>query len=286
MIRQLVPWWARVGAKMILARLPVPYAVWRRLSLFRHGEMDEPAYALGVVSQHLDRAKFRGRSGFAALEIGPGDSLASMIVANALGASSCVLVDVAPAARTDVEPYRALCRLLGERGFRTGELGQSQSVEEFIARCNARYLTAGVESLRGIAAGTIDVAWSHAALEHVRRSDLTPLLDELHRVLRPGGVASHTVDLTDHIGGGLNHLRFDGTFWEGGTPIRCGFYTNRFRYSEMLGLFARSGFDVDVTRVSRWQTLPTPRAALHPPYDSMSEEELRVSGFDVLLSRP
>jgi hypothetical protein len=70
---------------MVLGRLPLAYSAWRAMSVFRHGEMDDPAYALGVVRRHLEHAGFRGRTGFTALEIGPGDSLASMVVANVLG---------------------------------------------------------------------------------------------------------------------------------------------------------------------------------------------------------
>lgn len=285
-LRQALPWWARMTAKIVLARLlPLPYSAWRRLSLFRHGEMDEPAYALRVVSGHLERAGFVGRAGFVALEIGPGDTLASMVVARALGASACYLVDVAPFARVDIEPYRALCAFLQARGFPTAGVEGVRTTQEMMAGCNARYLTAGVKSLREIPEGTVDVAWSHAVLEHVRRSDLPALLSELHRVLRPGGVSSHAVDLSDHMGGALNQLRFSEAFWEGGVPARSGFYTNRVRFSEMLALFERSGFVVDVTHVARWAALPTPRRALGAPYRSMADEELCVSGFDVRLRR-
>jgi hypothetical protein len=62
-VRRALPWWARMAAKIVLARLPVPYPAWRRLSLFRHGEIDEPAYAFQVVVQHLERARFTGEGG-------------------------------------------------------------------------------------------------------------------------------------------------------------------------------------------------------------------------------
>jgi SAM-dependent methyltransferase len=274
-----------MAAKIVLARLPVPYAAWRRLSLFRHGEMDEPAYALQVVTRHLERAGFMGRTGFVALEIGPGDTLASMVVARALGASACYLVDVAPVARRDLEPYLDLCAFLQARGYPTPGLERARTLGELMAACNARYLTAGVESLREIPGETVDVAWSHAVLEHVQRTDLPALLCELHRVLRPGGTSSHTVDLSDHMGGALNQLRFSEAFWEGGLPARSGFYTNRVRFRELLALFERCGFDTEVTQVARWPSLPTPRRALSSPYGSMSDEELSVSGFDARLRR-
>ncbi len=282
-LRQAAPWWVRVAAKMAVGGLPIPYAAWRRLSLFQHGSMERPQYVFDVVRQHLERSGFLGQTGFVALELGPGDSLGSMIVARAFGAAGCYLVDVGSFARRDLAPYLELCRFLRERGMPLDDLESARSIEELSHRCRARYLTGGIESLREIRDEAIDVVWSQAALEHVPRGDLPALLAELRRVLRRGGVASHTIDLSDHLGGGLNHLRFSERFWEGGVPAHCGFYTNRLRFSEMLALFERARFGTEVTKVARWQSLPTPRTALHAPYDSLPVEELCVSGFDVRL---
>ncbi len=32
-----VPWWAKIGSKLVLARLPIPYALWRGIGIFRYG---------------------------------------------------------------------------------------------------------------------------------------------------------------------------------------------------------------------------------------------------------
>jgi hypothetical protein len=61
------------------------------------------------------------------------------------------------------------------------------------------------------------------------------------------------------------------------------FYTNRLRYLELLDLFREAGFEPDVTRTLRWNTLPTPRRKMAKEFASLSEEDLRVSEFDVLL---
>jgi SAM-dependent methyltransferase len=142
-----------------------------------------------------------------------------MIVARVRGASACYLVDVAPFGRSDVEPYRALCAFLEACGFPTAELSRARTLEELTSLCGARYLTAGSHSLNEIPEGTVDVIWSHAVLEHVRRDDLPTLLSGLHRVLGPSGVCSHTVDLSDHMGGALNQLRFSEVFRESGFPL-------------------------------------------------------------------
>ena len=34
-----VPWWGKLGIKLVLARLPVSHALWDRIGLFRHGDI-------------------------------------------------------------------------------------------------------------------------------------------------------------------------------------------------------------------------------------------------------
>jgi len=48
-----VPWWGKVGAKIILSRVPFEYDFWKRVSIFEHGSMEEPDYAFEVYRKHL-----------------------------------------------------------------------------------------------------------------------------------------------------------------------------------------------------------------------------------------
>jgi hypothetical protein len=91
------------------------------------------------------------------------------------------------------------------------------------------------------------------------------------------------VDLQDCLGGALNNLRFSAPVWESAVMAESGFYTNRIRYSEMLALFKEAGFDTDVISMKRWDHLPTPRAKLSGRFKALSDEELCVRGFHVLL---
>jgi hypothetical protein len=51
----------------------------------------------------------------------------------------------------------------------------------------------------------------------------------------------------------------------------------------MIDLFGKAGFGVEILGIERWKSLPTPRRALDVSYRSLPDEELLVSGFDVLL---
>ena len=54
-MRELIPWWGRICAKLVLSRLPAGYATWRGLNLFRHGAMHRVDYALPESSGGISR---------------------------------------------------------------------------------------------------------------------------------------------------------------------------------------------------------------------------------------
>jgi len=283
-MKTLVPWQLKIAAKIALSRLPVSHRLWRRVGLFEHGAMDQPEYAYVMFRRHFDRASFPRRTGgFVALELGPGDSLFSALIARAFGAAGSYLVDVGDLALRDVEPYQAMADYLAERGLPVPDAAQFSSLDELLAACGAQYLTAGLASLRNLPDQSVDFVWSQAVLEHIRKTDFLDTMRELRRVLRDDGVCSHRVDLKDHLGGALNHLRFSERVWESEWMAGSGFYTNRIRYSEMLRLFEQAGFAVEVVSVDRWDSLPTPRARLAGGFRELPDDELCVAGFDVVL---
>jgi SAM-dependent methyltransferase len=280
-----LPWWFKMTAKGVLTRVPVPYGFWRRLGVFRHGTMDDLGYAERVAGHHLSHGNGGLEPGFTALEIGPGDSLLSAVCARAAGAGRTYLVDVGRFAVREVEPYRALARSLAERHLPAPDLDGVTSFDEVLERCGAVYLTGGVESMATLPSQSVDISWSQAALEHVRRSELEPLVNELYRVHRSGTVSSHRIDLRDHLANALNNLRFSERRWEGRLFAGSGFYTNRLRCSELLRLFGRAGFDAEAVSIDRWPVVPTPRARMVEPYRSLPDDELTIAGFDVVLHR-
>jgi SAM-dependent methyltransferase len=140
-------------------------------------------------------------------------------------------------------------------------------------------------SLSSIETGTVDLIFSQAVLEHVRKHEFLDTMRECSRVLIPEGVASHRVDLKDHLGGSLNNLRFSERVWESEFFVRSGFYTNRIRFSEMIALFEDAELIVEICEVRRWEHLPVKRSSLSKSFLCFSDEDLTVSGFDVLLRK-
>jgi SAM-dependent methyltransferase len=282
-MKQTIPWWLKIAAKLVLSRLPVPYRLWKRLGLFVHGSMDQPGYTSGVFLGHLSAAGLDGRNGFTCLEIGPGDSLCSAMIAKAKGSARCWLVDTGDFAARDMEVYRAMARHIEALGLQPPPASALTSLETMLAYCDATYLTGGVSSLRAVPDGSVDLVWSQATLEHIRRRDFNALLRETRRILKPGGACSHTIDLQDHLGGALNNLRFPEWLWEADWFACSGFYTNRIGFSDMMARFKAAGFAANLYGRQDFPALPTKRTKLARPFRDLPENELRAAGFSVVL---
>lgn len=277
------PWWGKIGAKIALSRLPLDYRFWRRMNIFRHGQMDDVEYVRGTFDRHISRAGLQGQlSGKVIMELGPGDSVGTAVLAAANGARA-ILLDAGDFASSDVEIYRRLASALRLSGLNPPDLSGASNVADVLRACDTKYLRRGLVDLGCLPTGSVDLIFSQAVLEHVRVDEFADFTRQCRRVLRDSGVCSHSVDLKDHLGGGLNNLRFSRSTWESDFFATSGFYTNRLRFREMMELFSENGFETQVLAISRWDHLPISRNKLDEQFSRISDEELCVSEFEVLL---
>jgi SAM-dependent methyltransferase len=284
--RSSMKWRLKILAKLVLSRLSIDYAWFRWLGIFRHGAMDEGDYVLQTFRPHLVRALEHGlKPGFTALEIGPGDSLGSAILTRGAGAAHVWLIDSGPYASLDIDVYRRIAEQARAAGVCIPDSLDLSNVAGMLSSCNAQYLTGGLRDWLRIPDSSVDWIWSQAVLEHIRLADFGPLCAEMRRVLTPGGIACHRIDLKDHLDGSLNNLRFGDSVWESDFMATSGFYTNRLRRSQILAAFAAAGLDAEVVGCESWPKLPVARRALAPRFRDMPDDELRVSGFTVVLRR-
>jgi len=278
-----LPWWAKIAAKLILSRLPFGYKLWQRLGLFRHGSMDQSNYLIRVFDAHLMRTGLNGLlTGKTILELGPGDSIGTAVVAASYGAKA-ILIDSGAYAKKEVGLYKRIASDLASRGLSPPDLTHASTFEEVLKACNAEYMTNGLASYREIDTGSVDLIFSQAVLEHVRRHEFSQTMSECHRVLKKDGVASHRVDLKDHLDGGLNNLRFSERIWESPLFVNSGFYTNRLRCSQMIDMFQNSGFRIETMSQECWDSLPVDRSSMDCMFAQCSDDEIRIKGFEVVL---
>ena len=284
-LKKIVPWWVKILVQVIVTSLPVTYRFWHRIGLLEHGRMEDPSYAYGVFTQHFGRARFARRlTGWVGLELGPGDSLFSSVIAPCFLATAYYLVDAGNFADKDPKRYKSMSVFLQQQGLPAPKLDHVASVGDVLKTCHSTYGTQGLASLKAIPTASVDFIWSHVVLQSIRREDFFESMLELRRILRDDGVCSHLVPLRDLSGGALNHLRFRESIWESHFMAGTGSYTNRFRYSEMLTMFEKAGFKVEVVEVNRWDQLPTARWKLDRQFRGMPDEELLIRGFAVILT--
>jgi hypothetical protein len=270
-----VKWAVKLIAKLFLSRVPLSYSSWTKLGVFRHGSMDSAEYALRIFDLHQKRAYPNGLpKGARIAEIGPGDSIASALIATHHGVRCTLLIDAGDFARTDLRFYKELAEKLQRRGMHIVDISRVRSFPELLEACSARYLTDGLRSLAALETHSLDYVWSHSVLEHVRKAEVAPFIAELKRVMRPGSYSSHNIDFQDHLDHALNNLRFSEGTWESSLFASSGFYTNRIPACELHHFFEEYGFLIRHQQFGRWSRLPTPRSAMHSAFAKYSDEDL------------
>jgi|GEM_PF-6478855 len=103
---------------------------------------------------------------------------------------------------------------------------------------------------------SFDVIVSNAVLEHIPADGLSDAFRTMFRLLRPGGVMIHLVDLRDHVNfaAPFHFYRYSSTHWE--FLVRGSiFYTNRFRSSDFERYARDAQFSVE-NYVDETQPLP------------------------------
>jgi len=278
-----IPWWLKIGAKIILARLPLQYKFWKRLRLFELGGMEKPQYSFDIIAEHMKTAGLQDLQGKTVLEMGPGDSLFTALIANAYGAKKIYLVDVKDFATKEIKLYKSMTEFLKSKGLSTPDISKCTNIEDVMLLCNAEYLTEGLNSYKAIPNNSIDSMFSNAVLEHIRKQDFLLTFREIKRILRKDAISSHYVDLKDHLDGGLNNLRFSEKIWESDFMIKSGFYTNRIRYTKMLELFKEAGFSYNIVKTKKYEKIPIAKNKLVDEFRSLPDDELNIMDFEVVL---
>lgn len=278
-------WPLKIIVKILLSWVPGRHVILRSFGIFRHGEMDDVAYAHKIFKLHAERAFPKGLpKGFTALELGPGDSLLSALIARSYGASKIILSDAGAFASKDIALYHiAAAELREDYGLDVPDISSADNVEKMLEICRAEYLTDGLSGLLRVHDDSIDFIWSHSVLEHVRKADFEPTMRTLARILKKDGVISHIVDLQDHLNYALNNLRFSDRLWECDIIANAGFYTNRIGYKTALDVMKNSGVVVANTQTGQWDSLPTPKAKMAAPFRDFPEDDLCVRTYSVLL---
>ncbi len=286
-LKQNIPWWLKIAGKVVLSRLPLDGSTWQRLGLFVPGSMLSHDYAISVYNQHIS-GLCTMHEGMHYLEFGPGDSLATCIIAWAHGASGGYLVDNGAYASEDIQYYHSLIKRIIRMGSRrdVSLLMDCNNIDEILSATNCTYMQSGIESLKSIEDECIDLVFSQAVLEHVRLAEFFDTASELYRLQKLSGIGSHRIDFKDHLGGSLNSLRFSTGLWEKDWfAYRSGFYTNRLRISQVLAQFESVGFLTEVIKSEMWDQLPIRKDQISPDFMNLGDVDLLTKGANIVVKK-
>ena len=140
------------------------------------------------------------------------------------------------------------------------------------------YFFEGLKSLKEIPSNSVDIIFSNAVLEHIFKDEFEETINELKRIMKKDGFMSHQVDFKDHLEGSLNNLRFSNFIWESYLFKNSGFYTNRIRFYEMVGIFKNKGFEVQTLDLKKWDILPLDLKKISKQFRGLKHDDLLTSG--------
>ncbi len=244
----------------------------------------------GIADQYLQQG-----GDARVLEIGPGINLGTGLLFALGGAEKYYGLDVyqdpdllsAPQYQSLVALFEAVC---------PGDIRRNPASVFTIRNDRVRFHSERIEYLYPresydipLGDGSVDFVFSNATLEHVR--DPGETIRSIHRVLVPGGVTAHIVDLRDHenFGKPLEFLKVPSPEWEPrfSTPETHHLYLNRWRAGDFREAFEDCGFEILLFEAtSRWPVDEALRGALQPEFRSRPLEDLGVTGIFVVARRP
>jgi SAM-dependent methyltransferase len=238
----------------------------RHLRQAHDPEKDEASYPLTVFHRHLTALEpLRGNLlGADVLEIGPGSNLGFGLLALLAGANSATCVDDAALAQQGslAELYPALVKTaatypetylvapaLLERATQDAE----GLAKELLGRVSYR---APLDFAKNtLPAASLDVICSHTCFEHF--ADPAEAIAQIARLLRPGGVTSHQIDLRDHrdFDHPLEFLTYNETLWRLANSNHPHAVRTRWRASQYRAAFEKQGLEVLYLEVTHKMTV-------------------------------
>lgn len=150
-----------------------------------------------------------------------------------------------------------------------------------------RYLSPFDASDTGFDARSVDLITTTSVLEHIPPQVCHAIAAECHRIIRPDGLMSHTIDYSDHYAHAdpaitsYNYLRFDDREWARLNPGIH--YQNRLRTPDFREMFVDNGFTV--AEAEEWfgpedEFQATP---VHRRFEGVDRQALKALGCHFVL---
>lgn len=130
-----------------------------------------------------------------------------------------------------------------------GEITQAASFAELYQTLGFRYIVEPTGTLSSFPDEAFDLVVSGNVLQHVKLELLDSFVRDFHRVLKPGGLSVHTIDLADQLAyydpraPAKAYLRFSDRAWKGTLESELQYF-NRVQRPAWLELFQAAGLEL------------------------------------------
>jgi SAM-dependent methyltransferase len=289
-------WWLKCAAQRFFSHIPGGRRI-NDLWNFRRNKtwFDEFALEQGLIALNMLRDEGFDLNGKTALEFGSGRRPILPLLFRIAGCQKIILCDLfrimnresllntiqnmkerSPqiSAQLGIDPKR-----LEEIFFNDNDL----SLMDLLQKNGLEYRAPFDVRQTGFSDKSLDMIFSRTVLEHIPEGDLSLIMNEMRRILKPGGVMVHIIDTSDHwqhFDRGLsriNFLKFSPGWWNIiNSPLA---YQNRLRSREHVQIIKDAGFKISSIKTELHgkflEDMKTMK--IHPDFSGrFSPEELAV----------
>jgi SAM-dependent methyltransferase len=268
--KRAMKWQYKARLQNTIAALPcsnaIYYAVQRCVGDLRKNRFD-PLEWFQVTGRALQRLQSQGFTiaGKNILEVGTGRAVGVPLAMWLCGANRIVTVDLnrylSPALvwasnrylLQNPEKLREIFAGLADNQVFEQRMWQIQNFRGdlgvFLKFIHTDYMAPADARQLPLADSAFDLHFSYAVFEHVPPAEIRAILKEARRVLRPGGLVLHSIDLSDHFAYGdesitkINFLQFNDREWNRWAGNQY-MYHNRLRAADVFRLFEECGLRV------------------------------------------
>ena len=164
----------------------------------------------------------------------------------------------------------------------------AESFEELYEQFNLDYVIEAKGSLRQFPTNSIDLIFSFHVLEHVPKDSTNELVNNIYRILKPGGFSLHQIGIDDHLQhydkreSPMNYLRYSDTTWKIFFENEVQYF-NRLLMSDWLNIFGQVGFVLmeKIPNITNINSLK-----IHPKYQQYTKEDLSCSHLTIVHKKP